>query len=54
MADVLKVILEEKGMITITEDQIKKAQGKNIALIETWDDQGNKTFTIYTHQARKK
>jgi hypothetical protein len=53
-ADILKVILESQGMITIKDQDIQKAKDKDIALIETWDDQGNRSYTIYTHQTRKK
>jgi hypothetical protein len=52
--DILKTILDRQGMITIKETDLDQSKDKTIAVIETWDDDGNKIFTIYTHQARKK
>jgi hypothetical protein len=54
IADILKSILEKQGTVTLSAEDLKKAQGKDIGMIETWDDKGNKSFTIYTHQTRKK
>jgi hypothetical protein len=52
--DILKSILDRQGMITITESDLEKSKDRSIAVIETWDDEGKKIFTIYTHQARGK
>jgi hypothetical protein len=49
---IMKTILEKIGPITITESDLKESQDSQIGMIEQWDDKGNRTWTIYTHQGR--
>lgn len=51
--DILKAILDQKGMITITASDLKRSQAKQIGVIESWDDQGNRIYNLYTHEGKK-
>lgn len=50
--DIMKAILEKIGPVTITESDLKGSKEKQIGLIESWDDKGNKTWVAYNHQGR--
>lgn len=52
--ELIKAYLEREGPITLNESELKRSKDKNIGIIEMWNDKGEKTFTIYTHQARSK
>jgi hypothetical protein len=52
--DILKSVLDRTGMITITESDLDRLKDQDIGIIETWDDDGKRKYTIYTHPTRKK